>query len=153
MASAGHMRERALARLRASMSYWLATRRPDGRPHSAPVRGVLVGGEFRFGTTGQKVRNLRHTPYAVVHCESADDVAIAEGPVERRPLSAAPETVAAAFRAKYADPRTSEPFELAGAEPPDGGAWLYALRIKAGHAWLEGAFEETRTRWEAAPRG
>jgi len=63
------MRERAPARLRASMSYWLATTRPDGRPHSAPVRGVLAGGEFWFGTTGQKVRNLRHMPCAAVHCE------------------------------------------------------------------------------------
>ena len=151
MAPAVRMRERALARLRASASYWLATTRPDGRPHAAPVWGVLAGGEFWFGTAGQKARNLRHTPYAVVHGESADDVAILEGPVERRPLSDAPEDVAAAFRAKYADPLTGGPFELAGAAPPDGEAWLYSLRVEAGRAWLEGAFEETRTRWQAAP--
>ena len=151
MAAAGYMRERALARLRASASYWLATTRPDGRPHAAPVWGVLIGGEFWFGTAGRKVRNLRHMPYAVVHGESADDVAILEGPVERRPLSDAPEAVLAAFRAKYVDPLTGGPFELSGGEPPDGEAWLYALRVEAGHAWLEGAFEETRTRWRTPP--
>ena len=114
MAPVDHMRERALSRLRAATSYWLATTRPDGRPHSMPVWGVLVGDEFWFGTAGQKVRNLRHQPYAVVHHESADDVAILEGRVERRPLGEAPEAVVAAFRDKYINPETGEPFDLAG---------------------------------------
>ena len=152
MAPADHMRERALSRLRAATSYWLATTRPDGRPHSMPVWGVLVGDEFWFGTAGQKVRNLRHQPYAIVHHESADDVAILEGCVERRPLGEAPDAVVAAFRDKYIDPLTGEPFDLAGGDLPDDEAWLYALRIGVGHAWLEGAFVETQTRWEAEPR-
>ena len=104
MAPADHMRERALSRLRAATSYWLATTRPDGRPHSMPVWGVLVGDEFWFGTAGQKVRNLRHQPYAIVHHESADDVAIIEGVVERRPFEDAPDAVVAAFRDKYVNP-------------------------------------------------
>ncbi len=66
VAPAVHMKERALSRLRAAMSYWLATTRPDGRPHSMPVYGVVIGNEFWFGTMGQKSRNLRHlspTPF------------------------------------------------------------------------------------------
>ena len=57
----------------------------------------------------------------------------------------------AAFRDKYIDPLTGEPFDLAGGDLPDDEAWLYALRIEVGHAWLEGAFVETQTRWEAGP--
>jgi hypothetical protein len=147
-----HMRERALSRLRAAMSYWLATTRPDGRPHAMPVWGVLLDDAFWFGTAGQKVHNLRHQPYAIVHHESADDVAILEGRVERLPLADAPDAVVAAFRDKYVDPESGEPFELTGAGESPADAWLYALRIEVGHAWLEGAFLETQTRWTAGPQ-
>ena len=44
------------------------------------------------------------------------------------------------------------PFELSGAGEMPADAWLYALRIEVGHAWLEGAFVETQTRWEVEPR-
>jgi hypothetical protein len=145
-----HMRERALSRLRAATSYWLATTRPDGRPHSMPVWGVLVGDELWFGTGGQKVRNLHHQPYAVAHHESAEDVAIIEGVVERRAFEDAPEAVVAAFAAKYVNPESGEPFDLLAGEAPEGEeVWLYSLRIRVGHAWLEGAFVETQTRWES----
>ena len=148
MAATDHMRERATSRLRAALVYWLATTRPDGRPHAMPVWGVLLGEVFWFGTAGQKVANLRHQPYAIVHHESAEDVAIIEGRVERLALTETPEAVLAAFREKYVNPETGEPFELVGGEAP-AGAWMYALRSEVGHAWLEGAFVETQTRWTA----
>ena len=154
MAPAEHMRERALSRLRAATSYWLATTRPDGRPHSMPVWGVLVGDEVWFGTGGQKVHNLRHQPYAVVHHESGEDVAIVEGVVERHAFEDAPDAVVAAFAAKYVNPETGEPFDLLAGEAPEGEeVWLYSLRIQVGHAWLEGAFVETQTRWESGSDG
>jgi hypothetical protein len=117
-----------------------------------PVWGVLLDDAFWFGTAGQKVHNLRHQPYAIVHHESADDVAILEGRVERLPLADAPDAVVAAFRDKYVDPESGEPFELTGAGESPADAWLYALRIEVGHAWLEGAFLETQTRWTAGPQ-
>ena len=146
MAATEHLRERAVSRLRAAMVYWLATTRSDGRPHAMPVWGVLLDEVLWFGTMGQKVVNLRHQPYAVVHHESAEDVAIIEGRVERLPLAEAPDVVVAAFRDKYVDPESGAPFELAGGEMPSD-AGLYALRIEVGHAWVEGAFVETQTRW------
>ena len=105
MSTTGHIRERAIARLRAAMTYWIATTRPDGRPHSMPVWGVWVDGALWFGTGGQKIRNLAHQPWAVAHLESGEDVAIIEGPVERLPFDDAPPAVAAAYGAKYVDPR------------------------------------------------
>ena len=56
--------------------------------------------------------------------------------------------VVEAFRAKYINPQTGKPFDLLGVQSEDYEAWLYVLRIKVGHAWLEGAFLETQTRWE-----
>ena len=41
----------ALERLEKARNYWVATTRPDGRPHTVPVWGVLVdgvGGFFDF---------------------------------------------------------------------------------------------------------
>ncbi len=148
MGTTEHMWERAITRLRSATVYWIATTRPDGRPHAMPVWGVWVDGALWFGTAGQKVLNLRHEPYAIAHLESGEDVAIVEGPVEQMPLAQAPEPVVAAFRDKYVNPETGEPFELTSGESPPGAA-LYVLRPLVGHAWLEGAFVETQTRWTA----
>ena len=147
MSTVPHIRERAIARLRATLTYWIATTRPDGRPHSMPVWGVWVDGALWFGTGGQKIRNLAHQPWAVAHVESGEDVAIVEGPVERLPLAEAPAAVSAAYRDKYVDPESGEPFVLEGVGEYDPNAALYVLRPRIGHAWLEGAFVETQTRW------
>ena len=37
-------------RLRRAHNYWLATTRPDGRPHAAPVWGIWGEGAFVFST-------------------------------------------------------------------------------------------------------
>ena len=150
MSKTSHIRERAISRLRAAMIYWLATTRPDGRPHSMPVWGVWVDGALWFGTYGQKVRNLEHVPYAVAHHESGEDVAIVEGPVERLELAEAPAAVLVAFREKYVDPTSGEPFPLEAAVESGDDSWLYVLRPRIGHAWVEGAYPETQTRWTYA---
>lgn len=147
MSTSDHMWERAVSRLQAATVYWIASTRPDGRPHSAPVWGVWVDGALWFGSGGQKGRNLAHQPYAVAHLDSGEDVAIVEGPVERMEFADAPEAVVAAYRAKYIDPESGKPFELVGETPPAEGDGLYVLRPQVGHAWLEGAFVETQTRW------
>ena len=147
MSSATHFRARAIARLRAATIYWIATTRPDGRPHSMPVWGVWVDEALWFGIYGQKVRNLAHEPYAVAHIESGEDVAIIEGPVERLELSDAPATVVAAYQEKYVDPTTGEPFQLQAAAESGDDSWLYVLRPRVGHAWVEGAYLEPQTRW------
>jgi len=38
----------ALERLEKARNYWVATTRPDGRPHTVPVWGVLVDGVVRL---------------------------------------------------------------------------------------------------------
>jgi nitroimidazol reductase NimA-like FMN-containing flavoprotein (pyridoxamine 5'-phosphate oxidase superfamily) len=63
----------------------LASVRPDGRPHAAPVGFALVGTRFVMASLSdaQRVRNLRHEPHAtlVVSEEEGDKhaVVIAEG--------------------------------------------------------------------------
>jgi len=37
-------------RLTTARNYWIATTRPNGRPHSRPVWGVYLDGSFHFNT-------------------------------------------------------------------------------------------------------
>lgn len=58
----------ALDRLDGGGRYWLATVRPDGRPHLVPVLAVWVGGTVHFcaGPGTGKVRNLTHSPHCAI---------------------------------------------------------------------------------------
>jgi nitroimidazol reductase NimA-like FMN-containing flavoprotein (pyridoxamine 5'-phosphate oxidase superfamily) len=62
-------------RLEKARNYWVATTRPDGRPHLMPVWGVWVEGALYFGTDrgSRKARNLASNRAIAVHAESADD--------------------------------------------------------------------------------
>lgn len=62
-------------------TYWLATTRPDGRPHAVPVDGVWQDSALYFGGDPATVhiRNLQADPRAVVHTESGESPVIAEG--------------------------------------------------------------------------
>jgi nitroimidazol reductase NimA-like FMN-containing flavoprotein (pyridoxamine 5'-phosphate oxidase superfamily) len=54
----------ARGRLEEGGTYWLATARPDGRPHVMPVLGVWVDGALCFsaGETSRKGKNLARDP-------------------------------------------------------------------------------------------
>ena len=142
-------RERALAQLRAARNYWIATTTPSGRPHSAPVWGVWLDGALWFGTEGQKAKNLAATPYAVAHLDSGDDVVMVRGPVTRVEDAAGLDAVAAAFREKYVDGVSGEPFDVLPVVEMVESAGLYRLDAELFHAWLEGAFEQANARWRA----
>jgi general stress protein 26 len=66
-------------------NYWVATTRPDGRPHAMPVWGLWLDGVFYFSSDGssRKARNIAASGRAVVHLESGDDAVIIEGEAER----------------------------------------------------------------------
>jgi nitroimidazol reductase NimA-like FMN-containing flavoprotein (pyridoxamine 5'-phosphate oxidase superfamily) len=72
------------ARLAGAMHYWLATTRPDGRPHVVPLDGLWVDDEWFFGGSAVTVkhRNLKANPRAVVHLDSSEQAVIVEGRCE-----------------------------------------------------------------------
>lgn len=122
----------ALAALLARRRYCvLASSRPDGRPHAAPVAFVVAGGAFWFATVeGLRLRNLRSTPWAalvVMEGERDEDEAgdglphralTAEGPVvvhEAEAFTGAFEPLRAAWVARHG-------------HPPDWAAALVELR-------------------------
>jgi Pyridoxamine 5'-phosphate oxidase len=66
-------------RLVAARNYWIATTRPDGRPHCRPVWGVWLPDGFWFSTGSVARHNLVANPQITVHLESGDQVVIVEG--------------------------------------------------------------------------
>jgi len=68
-------------RLASSHDYWLATSRPDGRPHVMPVWGVWDGTALWFsgGGRSRKVRNIARDPRCVVTTDDALDPVVVEG--------------------------------------------------------------------------
>jgi nitroimidazol reductase NimA-like FMN-containing flavoprotein (pyridoxamine 5'-phosphate oxidase superfamily) len=63
------------------MHYWLATARPDGRPHVVPLDGIWLDDEWFFGGSEEAVkhRNLKANPRAVLHLEDSEHAVIVEG--------------------------------------------------------------------------
>ncbi|HLY30926.1 MAG TPA: pyridoxamine 5'-phosphate oxidase family protein, partial [Ktedonobacterales bacterium] len=62
-------------------SYWLATTRPDGRPHVAAVGALWLDGRFYFtsGDGTHKSRNLAENPSCVISVTLPDLDLVVEG--------------------------------------------------------------------------
>ena len=71
----------AQERLTASHDYWLATARPDARPHLMPVWGVWDGEALWFSSANasRKATNLRRSPRCSVATDNAYEPVVLEG--------------------------------------------------------------------------
>lgn len=130
----------ASAQLANSKNYWVATARPDGRPHSMPVWGVWMDGEVIFGTdrNSRKARNIQNNSVATVHLESGDDAVILE--CTAREITDAQEIAAvdAAYFKKYKMKLTDAP----------GVPYIVAMKPRVAFAWHERNFIASATRWK-----
>jgi len=96
----------ASERLAAAITWWVASVRPDGRPHAMPIWGAWVDDRaYLFGQlTARWSRNLVQNPACVLHIQQGEDIVIVEG--EARLLTAPDAIVLDRCRkgfAKYAD--------------------------------------------------
>ena len=128
------------ARLEAATHVWLATVRPDGRPHTVPVDGLWLEGAVWFGGSAQTVkhRNLLADGRATLHLADAVSAVIVEGTAELiRPDPPAVDALVAASKRKY------------GYAPPAdayaGGVWC--LRPSKVMAWTSLPVDATRFRF------
>jgi hypothetical protein len=73
--------ESVAERLVAATEYWLATTRPDGRPHVVPRWGVWLDDRFWYDGSPLTLhaRNLETSPWCALHLESGTEVTIVEG--------------------------------------------------------------------------
>jgi hypothetical protein len=124
--------------LRDGHAYWLATTRPDGRPHAMPVWGLWHADAFWFSTGGRsaKARNLAARAECVVGTERGGEAVVLEGAAERLAASEAPAEVAPLYAAKYGE-----------GYPPDSPVFRVAPRVAFGFSEAAESFGETATRW------
>src|SRR5438552_5669205 len=66
-------------RMERERTLWLATTRPDGRPHVAPIWFVWHEDKAYVMTGGVKVANVRHNGFAALNTEDGTEVVIVEG--------------------------------------------------------------------------
>jgi len=71
-------------RLNKSRQYWIATTRPDGRPHVMIVWALWMDGVLYFstGSKSRKAQNLAKNPHCTMCTEQAVEAVILEGVVE-----------------------------------------------------------------------
>jgi nitroimidazol reductase NimA-like FMN-containing flavoprotein (pyridoxamine 5'-phosphate oxidase superfamily) len=93
----------AADRLARARNYWLATVRPEGRPHAMPVWGVWLDGRLWFSTgrRSRKAKNLAANPACVIFPESASETVIVEGTAEQATDPEALARFKAVYKAKY----------------------------------------------------
>jgi hypothetical protein len=134
------------ARLVASTHYWLATVRPDGRPHVVPRWGVWLDGKFWYdgAPTTVHVRNLVANQACSLNLENGTEAVIVEG--ESLPARADADPLGARIAEAF-----SKYHELGYRPKPDAWAGEQGggLRVLTPHralAWF--AFPTDATRFQ-----
>jgi F420H(2)-dependent biliverdin reductase len=103
-------------RVQQAQNIWLATVRPDGRPHLVAIWFVTAGGHWYICTApgSVKARNMRANPWVTLALEDGNDPYVVEG--QAHPVE--PDAgVVAQFKAKYdwdisTDEHYSQVFEI-----------------------------------------
>lgn len=138
------------AKLEAATEFWLATTRPDGRPHVVPRWGVWLDGTFCYDGSPmtRHVRNLAENPACALHLESGTDVVILEG--SSRPSAPIGRDLGGRLSARFVHSYGDRGY----APPPDawsdghaGGMRIFTPRT--GFAWAD--FPADVTRFHFAP--
>src|SRR5471030_401261 len=81
---------------------WMATTRPDGRPHVAPIWFVWHQDRAYVMTGGVKLANVQHNGLAALNTEDGSSVVIVEGSARVIPVTDALfEQVAKLFASRY----------------------------------------------------
>jgi Pyridoxamine 5'-phosphate oxidase len=132
----------ARERLERSHDYWVATVRPDGRPHLMPVWGAWVEERLWFSSSlgSRKTRNLAVTPDCAIATDDANEPVIIEGKAERLTDPVAIQVFVDAINRKYGtdysidffSPQTNACFRVTP-------SWAFAL--------TEADFTGSPTRW------
>ncbi|HYV02957.1 MAG TPA: pyridoxamine 5'-phosphate oxidase family protein [Blastocatellia bacterium] len=130
----------AVKRLTDARNYWIATTRPDGRPHAMPVWGVWLEDRFWFSTGRQsrKARNLAQNPRCVVCAEPGNRTIIVEGIANLITEKSLLKRFGVAYQAKY-------DWDMKGFDEP-----IYVVVPIVAFAFTsdDGQFTESATRWK-----
>jgi nitroimidazol reductase NimA-like FMN-containing flavoprotein (pyridoxamine 5'-phosphate oxidase superfamily) len=129
-------------RIASSVYYWIATARPDGRPHSIPIGAVWHDERLLFNTSPRTVtaRNLAGNPSVSVHLEGGHEAVILEGTARKLRGDEVPAEVLDEYARKYSD-GAHRP------EPADPELPFYAVRPRKVLFWADTDIRNTAVRW------
>lgn len=132
------------ARLIAATAYWLATVRPDGRPHVVPRWGVWVDGRFWYdgASTTRHARNLQHNPACSLNLEDGTHAVIVEG--QSRPARAPADPLGQRLAAAFEKYHALGYRPLADAWAGQDGGGLRVLTPQRALAWFNFPADATR---------
>lgn len=131
-------------RLNRSRQYWIATTRPDGRPHVMVIWALWMDGLLYFstGSTSRKARNLKLNPNCTMCTDNSAEAVILEGVVERQDDA---ETIRRFWRL-YGKKYKFDVSSTSGDSSPVEEPVLY-LRPRVGFGLWEKKFGPTATKW------
>jgi len=116
-------------RLAEARTYWLATVRPDGRPHVMPLLAVWLDGALHFVASGtsRKARNLALSPRCVVTASDPALDLVLEGKAVKVRDEARLHRLAEAYASKYGWPVTVHDGAFQGEGAPTAGPPPYEV--------------------------
>ena len=131
-------------RLKKSKQYWIATTRPDGRPHVMVVWALWMDGVLYFSTGkgSRKAKNLASNPNCTMCNENAAEAVILEGTVETEGNVHQIRRFLRLYEKKYKWPLEEMADDLIGLKEP-----VFYLRPKVAFGLWEKKFATTATRW------
>ncbi|CAN5162113.1 pyridoxamine 5'-phosphate oxidase family protein [soil metagenome] len=137
------------ARLVATKHYWMATVRPDGRPHLIPRWGVWVDDAFYYDGSHRTrhARNAEANPACSLSLEDGQRAVILDGTSQatRADADGLGDRLTTAFEKYHDDGYAPKADAWAGA---DGGG-LRVFRPATGMAWFSFPLDATRFVWSA----
>lgn len=128
-----------------AQNYWIATTRPDGRPHCRPVWGVWLPDGFWFSTGSLAGRNLPLNDEITVHLEDGQEVVIIEGTARPETDPASLQAMCDAYSRKYDYPIAPDDGGVKDTAGIGGPAYRVTPRVVFG--WDEHMTSPTRWRF------
>jgi uncharacterized pyridoxamine 5'-phosphate oxidase family protein len=131
-------------RLKNSRQYWIATTRPDGRPHVMVIWALWLNGKLYFSTgkTSRKARNLAANPNCTMGTENSAEAVILEGVIGNELDGETIREFLRLYEKKYKIDMSSGADDFVSLKEP-----VFYLRPKVGFGLWEKKFSTSATRW------
>jgi uncharacterized pyridoxamine 5'-phosphate oxidase family protein len=135
-------------RLKKSRQFWIATTRPDGRPHVMVIWALWMNGLLYFstGAKSRKARNLAANPHCTMSTDASDQAVILEGVVETERSVDTIRKFVSLYGKKYKFKMGEMGDKMIALEDP-----VFYLRPQVGFGLWEKKFASSATRWIFPP--
>ena len=131
-------------RLKKSRQYWIATARPDGRPHVMVIWALWMDGALYFstGSKSRKAQNLAKNPHCTMCTQNSAEAVIIEGKVDAEKDVNRIRDFLKLYEKKYKWDMSDMADDLLKLKEP-----VFLLRPQVAFGMAEKTFSKSATRW------